>query len=188
VVPDTLNLQKAYLEINLLGYKKTIFKDLQTDQALQIELEESRIALEDIRISKERITRLGDTLEIDIASFVKPEDRSIGDVLKRIPGMEILESGEIVYNGKSLSNFYIDGGDLLGDRYGVGTKAIQHKMVEKVQIIQNHQPIKVLQNRVFTDQVALNLVIKEEARLTLTGNTMGSGITCSSTNATKPSM
>jgi hypothetical protein len=169
-VPDTLTIEKAYLEINLLGFKKRIFRELRTDQSLQIELEVSRIALEDIRISKERITRLGDTLEIDIASFVKPEDRSIGDVLRRIPGMEILETGEIVYNGKSLANFYIDGGDLLGDRYGIGTKAIQHRIVEKVQIIQNHQPIKVLQNRVFTDQVALNLVIKEEARLSLTGH------------------
>lgn len=72
--------------------------------------------------SRPRIRRLGDTLSYEVNSFAKDENRSIGDVLKRLPGTEVSESGGIKYQGKSISKFYIDGDDLLEDRYNIGTR------------------------------------------------------------------
>ncbi len=171
--PDSLRLQ-----VNHLGYARV---DLPLDASrsrYDIAMEEKPIDLSEVEVrSRPRIDSRGDTLDYDVASFTKAEDRSIGDVLRRMPGMEVSESGQIKYNGQNISNFYIDGDDLLDDKYSIGTKTIPHAMVQKVEVLQNHQPMKVLRGKALSDRVALNLVIKDEAKLKLTGQAkLGAGL------------
>ncbi|WDF68629.1 carboxypeptidase-like regulatory domain-containing protein [Sphingobacterium oryzagri] len=158
------------LEINHLGYKKYALPLRDATDNLTIALEPQAILLEDVEVkSKPMIRRIGDTLAYDVGSFAREEDRSIGDVLKRLPGIEVSDAGQIKYQGKEISNFYIDGDDLLSDRYALGTRTIPHKMVKDIQVLNNHEHLKVLKNKRFTDQVAINLVIKEDAKLKMTG-------------------
>lgn len=170
LLPDTLTLYPVQLEIRHLGYKTIKLPITDLKKNYPITMEEQAIDLSQVEVkSRPRIDRRGDTLSYEVNTFAKNEDRSIGDVLKRMPGIEVNDKGEIKYNGKSISNFYIDGDDLLNDRYVIGSKTIPHDMVKGVEILQNHQPIKVLRKRVLSDAVALNLVIKEKAKLKLTG-------------------
>lgn len=158
------------LEINHLGYQKYQCRLGDKKVPLRIELEPQTVLLEHIEVkSKPKIRRTGDTVSYDVGSFAKEEDRSIGDVIRRLPGMEVSESGQIKYQGKAISNFYIDGDDLLDDRYSLGTRTIPHNMVKDIQVLNNHEHLKVLKNKRFTDQVAINLVIKESAKLKTTG-------------------
>lgn len=164
------DISSAYLEINHLGYKKKKIDIISIGQVNIIAMEVSSILLEDVEIkSRPKIQQYGDTLSYDVSSFAKDEDRAIGDVLKRMPGIEVSESGQIKYQGKAISNFYIDGDDLLGDKYKIGTNTIAHNMVKDVQVLNNHEHMKVLKNKRYTDEVAINLVIKEDAKLSLSG-------------------
>ena len=167
---DTVDLAGLRIEINRLGYKK-VRMPLSADKSdYAILMEEQAIDLSEVEVkSRPKISLKGDTLSYDVGSFTKPEDRTIEDVLKRMPGVEVTENGQIKYNGKAISNFYVDGDDLLDDKYAVGTKTIPHAMVKDVEVLQNHQPLKVLQNKTLSDNVALNLKIKDEAKLALTG-------------------
>jgi hypothetical protein len=50
-------------------------------------------------------------------------------------------------------------------------------MIKNVEVIQHHQPIKMLQNKKPTDAVAINLVLKDENSLKLSGQAMvGAGL------------
>ena len=168
-LPDTANNNHLVLEIRHLGYKQ-VRLSLNGQDFYKIILEEQTIDLSQVEVkSKPSIRRRGDTLSYQVSNFAKGEDRSIGEVLKRLPGIEVADNGEIKYNGKSISSLYIDGDDLLADRYVIGSKTIPHGMVKNVEVMQNHQPIKILQNKVSSDQVALNLVIKEDVKLKMTG-------------------
>lgn len=169
-IHDTINIQGKTIEINHLGYKKVSIA-LRSGQTLyNITLEDKKIDLAEVEIkSPPKIRSKNDTLSYDVGSFTKSEDRSIGDVLKRMPGIEVEESGQIKYNGKNISNLYIDGDDLLNDRYNVGTKTIPHEMVKDIEVLQNHQPIEVMRNKSISDDVAINLKIKEEAKLKMSG-------------------
>ncbi|GHE28569.1 carboxypeptidase-like regulatory domain-containing protein [Sphingobacterium griseoflavum] len=166
------------LEVHHLGYKKYSISLQDVVDNFVISLEEQAILLEDVEVkSKPMIRRLGDTLAYDVGQFAQEEDRSIGDVIKRLPGMEITEAGRIKYQGKEISNFYIDGDDLLDDRYALGTRTIPHKMVKDIQVLNNHEHLKVLKNKRFTDQVAVNLVIKADAMLKATAEAkIGAGL------------
>lgn len=168
----------AYIEVNHLGYKKKRIDGVGIGAVQTIELEENTILLEDVEIkSRPHVRQQGDTLSYNVSSFAQDEDRSIGDVLKRMPGIEVSESGQIKYQGKSVSNFYLDGDDLLKDKYSIGTKTIAHKLVQDVQVLNNHEHMKVLKNKRYTEEVAINLVIKDEAKISVSGQAkLGAGL------------
>lgn len=111
----------------------------------------------------------GDTITYAMSSFAKAEDRSVADVLKRMPGFAISNDGKISYNGQQVSTLFIGGDDLMGNRYGLATRTVPHHLVLDVEVLRNHQPLKVLQDRVFSNAIAINLVIKDEAKLKTSG-------------------
>ncbi|WP_343556600.1 hypothetical protein [Sphingobacterium sp.] len=166
----TKEYTNIYLQINHLTYEKFELKLGPQASNLRIALVPKTNLLQDVIVkSKPKVTRSNDTISYDVGSFAKEEDRNIGDVIKRLPGMEVTESGLIKYQDKTVSKLYIDGDDLLENRYGIGTRTIPHKMVKDIQVLDNHEHYKVLKNKRFTDDVAINLVIKDEAKLKLTG-------------------
>jgi len=164
------------IEINHLGYKSIRYPIQPNKTNYIITLEEQAIDLATVEVkSPPKIQLRNDTLRYDVQSFTKGSDRTIGDVLKHMPGIEVEESGQIKYNGQNISNFYIDGDDLLNDRYNIGTKTIPHDMVQNVEVLQNHQPISVLRDKMQSDDIALNLKIKESAKLKLNGQLKAGG-------------
>jgi hypothetical protein len=154
------------LEVSSLGYKRQSRQISDQQDIYHIKLEESSIDLPTVVVkNRPIITSKGDTLNYRVSDFSSKEDRVLGDVLKKIPGIEVTDNGKISYNGKSISNFYIDGDNLLDDKYNIATKSISKDAVNKVQVIENDQPIKMLRNKMRSDEVALNITIKPEAKL-----------------------
>ncbi|HCN83108.1 MAG TPA: hypothetical protein DIT07_05725, partial [Sphingobacteriaceae bacterium] len=59
----------------------------------------------------------------------------------------------------------------------IGTTSIPNGVVDDVQVIENNQPVKMLQNKVLSNDVALNLTIKKNAKLQLVGREgLGGGL------------
>lgn len=130
------------------------------------------IELKEVSVKADKIRQMGDTINYLVGAYQKQEDRVIGDVLKRMPGIEVSESGAIKYNGKAISKFYVEEMDLLQGRYGIATNNINASDVASVQVMENHQPVKMLQGKELTDNVAINLKLKDAAKGTVAINTM----------------
>lgn len=173
VLPDSASLSILSLEVSCIGYKRIKQSLLPGKSVYDFVLEEEVIALQEVQIKrKPQIISIGDTLSYNVASFSQPEDRSIGDVIRRLPGITVAENGQISYNGKAIVNLFIHGDDLMDGRYGLATTVINKDMIKSIDVMQNYQPVKVLQNKVFTDDVAMNLVLKDENSLKLGGQAM----------------
>jgi hypothetical protein len=158
------------IEATCIGYNKAVVNITDINKSYDLVLSESEMMLKEVKIKyKPTLNLNGDTLNYRTADFAGNQDRSIGDVLKKMPGIEVAEDGKISYNGKSISNFYLDGDNLLDDRYNIASRSIPHGVVDQVQVIQKDQPVKMLQKNNTSDNVALNLVIKEEAKLQVLG-------------------
>ena len=130
-------------------------------------IEEKSIDLKEVTIRAEKIEQRGDTINYLVSSFSDQSDRVIGDVLKKMPGIEVKDNGSILYNGKNISKFYVENMDLLKGRYNIATNNITAKDVATVQVLENHQPVKALKDIAISDQAALNLKLKESAKGTL---------------------
>src|SRR5690606_34237479 len=116
-----------------------------------------------------------DTIIFQVQQFADSIDRKIGEVLQKMPGFHVAENGKISYNGQAISNFYIDGDDLLGSRYALGTKTIPHNIVGTVEVYKNHQAIKVLKDKLNSNDITVNLSIKESAKSEVSGEIKAGG-------------
>ena len=131
--------------------------------------------IREVTIRAPRLSFRGDTVSYNVSRFTEAQDRSIADVLRKMPGIEVAKSGEIRYNGQPINNFYIEGLDMLDGRYGQATNNIAPQDVASVEVMENHQPIKALKDIVFSDRAAINLRLKPHAKARWTGTLRGSG-------------
>lgn len=142
-------------------------------QRLDITLTPKVTEIKEITVSAPDIRLRGDTLVYALGAFTGLSNVTLEDALKRLPGVEVAQSGKISYMGKNISNFYIEGMDLLGGRYSIATTNITPDMVSTVEVIENHQPIKMMQGKMLSDAVAMNIKLKKEAKLKPSGTIEG---------------
>lgn len=161
-LPDSL-IGKSYLKVSFIGYG-TLQKKIDGSNDWKLVLMPKTTKIKEVIVKAPKIKAQGDTLVYDVRQFSKEGDRSIGDVLRRMPGIQTNESGQISYNGKPINRFYIENSDLLEGRYGIATNNISNAEVGSVEILQNHQPVKALEGIAFSEQAAINLRLKEGAK------------------------
>ncbi|MBS1533104.1 MAG: hypothetical protein JSU01_22585, partial [Bacteroidetes bacterium] len=166
------------VEVRSIGYKsqlKNISGAAPVDFVLQASVNQLQAVV--IKSSRPVLRVNGDTLTYKVSEFANPQDRTIGEVIKKLPGITVASDGTISYNNKPISTVYIGGDNLLDDKYNIATNTIPQSVVSNVQVIQNDQPVKALQNKVMSDDVALNLQIKKGAKLQLVGQeSVGAGL------------
>ena len=154
------------LEVSMMSFaKKTIPLD-SVSFPLTVQLEPGTTLLKEVTVKADRIREQGDTITYNVGSFAQAHDRSIGDVLKRMPGIDVANNGKIQYQGEDINKFYIEGSDLLGGKYGIATNGISHEDVGAVEVMENHQPMQVLSGISFSDKAAINLKLKNKAKAT----------------------
>ena len=177
-VPAGTAASNLAVEVRSIGFKNQAKAVAGFDTPLDFTLSRSVNQLQTVNIKSSRpVLRVnGDTLSYKVSDFANPQDRTIGEVIKKMPGISVAADGTISYNNKPISALYIGGDNLLDDKYSIATNSIPQVAVNQVQVIQNNQPVKVLQNKVMSDDVALNLTIKKGAKLHLIGQeSIGAG-------------
>lgn len=153
------------LSISAISYKKQELKVTMDMPAQHITLEEDTKTLSEITVKAKPIKIKGDTIQYLLTTYKREGDRTLADVLARVPGFEVnKENGEIQYEGKSISNFYIEGMNLMGGKYGLATKSLPQDDVATVEVMKHHQPIRVLDDFTYTDDNAINIRMKQGAK------------------------
>ena len=157
------------VHVNFMGYQKQSFPISALKDGMTITLKEGSFLLKEVEVKTQRIQATDDTLTYSVAGFKQAQDRSIADVIAKMPGLEVKADGKIEYQGKAINKFYIEGLDLMGAQYGLADQNISADKVKSVQVLENHQPVKSLRGVSFSDQAALNLVLKDDAKSVWTG-------------------
>lgn len=157
------SLKDRTITVFYMGYRKKTIPVL-ISRPLTIELEQEAVLLKEVQIRPGRVWGRQDTLKYDLTRFTSSKDRNVSDVLKKLPGINVEENGTIKYNGKVISNLYVEGMDVSGGRYNQINNNLKADAVQAAEVIEGHQPIKSLRGKTFTDDVALNLKLKPEVR------------------------
>lgn len=107
------------------------------------------------------VTVSNDTLTYNVTRITTLADKNIEDLLRKLPGVDIDASGAIRYNDKLICHFYIEGIDLLGGGYTLATRHIRPEDLLSIQVLENHQPIKVMKGYATSDRAAINIKLKK---------------------------
>ncbi len=168
--------EKLSINATKIGYKSYSAPLSPDGKPIVIRMEEGNLKLQEVVVKADRIRESGDTITYNVGSFAQKQDRTIGDVLKRMPGIDVANNGKIQYQGIDINKFYIEGNDLLGGKYGIATNGISHYDIGAVEVMENHQPMQVLRGLSFSDQAAINLKMKNSAKAAfLVHGTLGGG-------------
>lgn len=160
------------LRASMLGYT-TLKKNIAASSGRINMTLQGGNSLKDVVVVADKVTERGDTINYNVAAFKDGSDRVIGDVIKKMPGLEVSESGRISFNGKEVKNFYVEDMDLLQGRYGIATNNVSANDVASVQVYQNHQPIRALKEIAPSEDITINLKLKSSAKGTWTVSAMG---------------
>lgn len=163
-----------FIKISYIGYGAWEQIISNKDQELKVSLYRSSEALKEVLVESKIIEQRGDTLSYSVSAFKDQKDRVIADVLRKMPGIEILPGGQIEYQDEPIQKYYIEGLDLLEGRYSLANNNIAADDVSKVQILENHQPVKLLDSLEFSERASLNIKLKKD--VTITGSAeLGAG-------------
>ena len=174
VLDFTAKSDSITIRASMLGYS-TLKKAIPAvSRRIDLTLQGGK-ELKEVVVVADKVTERGDTINYNVASFKDESDRVIGDVIKKMPGLEVSESGRISFNGKEVKNFYVEDMDLLQGRYGIATNNVSANDVASVQVYQSHQPIRALKDITSSEDITINLKLKSSAKGTWTVSAMGGG-------------
>ncbi len=111
-----------------------------------------------------------DTVTYNVNKFTNGSEEVVEDILKKLPGIEVSENGNISYKGKPIENVLIEGDNLLGKNYKTLTKNLSANTIKKVQAIDHYVEDKNLKGIEKSDKTILNLQLKDSVKAKPYGN------------------
>lgn len=176
-VTAPLGKKGKYLCFTYMGYAPKWVPVQNYNEGGEVRLQPKDIIIKEVKFVSKRLKQEGDTLTYSVSGFRMPQDRTIGDVLKKLPGIEVANDGQIKYQGKAINKFYIEGMNLLEGKYNLATNNLSAKAVKDVQVLENHQAITALRGNSFSENAALNLVLEDKAKARILGTVdAGAGV------------
>ncbi len=142
-----------------------------------IKMQEKVQEIREVEVHPDLFRIKGDTIAYSVSGLREKQDRTIEDVISRIPGIKVSTNGTIMYRNAPINKFYVDGKDMAGDSYAMVSKNLSADKVDSVEVLQNHQPINALRGKTFSDAAALNLILKPGAKYHWAGTAeVGTGL------------
>lgn len=164
VMPAETSLSHLLLKVSGFNIKKQIKKIIAKTQTVDFDVEEESVELQEVVVRSKKLWSSRDTLNYLVSAYMKDNDRTIGDVLKKLPGIAVDADGKITYQGVPIKTFYIENLNMLKNNYNVATEGIKAEDVASVQVMENHEEVRALQDQKPSGQAAINLKLKEKAK------------------------
>lgn len=148
--------------------KVLIEKDLIEDFILENKIStlETVIIIGQIKSAKFK----GDSISYNIKSVIDSTEKNLGDLLKKLPGLEIDENGKVKFQGNKIEKILIDGNDFYGNKHQMATENITPDMIEGIDLLLKHQANNNLKDFNSELKTVLNVKLKEKYRGEIIGN------------------
>ena len=130
---------KYVLKVSFVGYTPYM-KEMQltsskaTVNVGKIALGTDAVMLSEAVVTAEAppVTVSGDTLGYNASAYRTPEGAALEELVRKIPGAEVDDDGNVKLNGKSISKLLVDGKEFFGGDVKTGLQNLPADMVEKI--------------------------------------------------------
>lgn len=135
----SIKFGKYVLKVSFIGYQPS-FKPVQLSAAHpranagQIVLGSDAIMLEEAVVTAEapQVSVVEDTLVYNSTAYRTPEGSMLEELVKKLPGAEIDDDGNVKINGKDLKKIMVDGKEFFGGDVKTGLKNLPVDMIDKL--------------------------------------------------------
>ncbi|SOE20210.1 Outer membrane receptor proteins, mostly Fe transport [Spirosomataceae bacterium TFI 002] len=118
-----------------------------------------------VKTARAPISIKGDTVEYDASKFKVPPGSSVEDLLRKLPGVEVLQDGSVQAQGETVQRVTVDGKRFFGGDTKMATKNLGADAIKKVQIFNDKsEQSKLTGVDDGKREKAMNLELKEEAK------------------------
>ena len=117
-----------------------------------------------------------DTIEFNASAFKTLPTALLEDLLKKLPGIQVDENGDITVNGQKVNRILVDGKRFFGDDPKMATKNLPSNMVDKVQVMDDKD--EIAQNNdgdMSKIGKVINLTLKKNFKKSLFGKLFAGG-------------
>ena len=164
---DSMEINNLVLFFSSLGYlnKYTDLSAVENYVNIEVILYPDGQFLDEIIINEKQYAKQnGDTLIYYLDNFRDSTEHTIGQLLNKLPGIEVNHKGDIKVMAQAIYNVTIDGDDLTGKRYQLISNSLSAKAIKRAKIIYNYNENKLLNDIFESNSVSLNLVTDEQYR------------------------
>lgn len=117
------------------------------------------------------IKKRGDTLQYNLRAYTNGSEKYLGDVIQSLPGIELDINGNVKVRNKKIDALLIEGKEIINDQHILATEGIQNDVIESIELINNYRTQEELfENVIENEKIALNVILKENAKLKWKGN------------------
>lgn len=117
-----------------------------------------------------------DTIEFNAASFKTRPNAVVEDLLKKLPGVDIDDEGNITVNGKKVSRILVDGREFFANDPKLATKNLPSAIIDKVQVVDTKTKQEARMNvQKDGEDKTLNLTLKADKKKGLFGRLSAGG-------------
>ncbi|VAW19843.1 Putative TonB-dependent receptor, partial [hydrothermal vent metagenome] len=110
------------------------------------------------------VTVKEDTITYNTNKFVTGEERKLKQVLKKLPGVEVDKNGTVTVQGKKITTMLVEGKKFFGGGSKLAVENIPANAIDKIQVLDNYSEIAFLKNVSDTDEMAMNIMLKEDKK------------------------
>lgn len=171
----TYNIQVSYIGMKT-GQAEVVTKESPVVQNFVL-FEDN--ALDTVELVYEMpVSVKGDTIVYNTDSFKSGTERKLGDVLDKLPGVEINDDGEIEVEGVKVGKVMVEGKEFFDGDSKLATENIPANAIDKVEVLKNYAEIGQLSGVTNNqDNIAINIKLKEGKKNFWFGNvTVGGGV------------
>jgi hypothetical protein len=102
---------------------------------IQMEVDREQLEAAEVSALGAQMVVKKDTIEYNAASFLSTDNDNLADLLKKMPGIEVSDSGTITVNGQSVNRITIQGKTFFLDDPQIASQNIPAKLVKKLKVI-----------------------------------------------------
>lgn len=130
-----------WLIVQCLGYKELKRQITSTSGIFNLQMEEDVVSLSEITVKANYsgIKFSNDTVSLDTKHYAIGTEENIGEVLKKIPGIEVNETGKVSYAGRNIGKILIDGKDIISSSSNLAINNLSADLMESAEVLTNYK-------------------------------------------------
>ena len=169
---------KYLLKVSYIGFK-TLYKPLQVSTSKPtynigtLTLESDAIMLAEAVIVAEapEVQVVEDTLQYNSSAYRTPEGSTLEELVKKLPGAEVDEDGNIKINGKDISKVMVNGKEFFGGDVATAMQNLPVEMIEKLKTYDKKSDLaRITGIDDGEEETVLDLTVKKEMETGWFGN------------------